>query len=131
MLKSMQDMMKGIGTLHPIWRAWASLLFVANMVVPLFFFGQTEARWVFAAVMFGALTGSLLVKRLGYTKLLGLMHFQWFILVPYLWGRLGDIPPDNPFGIWLRAVIALNCISLVIDVIDVGRYVRGDRKSAI
>jgi len=59
------------------------------------------------------------------------MRILWFILIPYLWGRLEFVPASYFFGVWIRCVLILNGISLMTDISDVSRYIAGDRKSAI
>ena len=36
--------------------------------------------------------------------------------------------PDEPFGIWIRFLMAVNTVSMVIDVV---RYMRGDRAETV
>jgi len=131
MIKAMQDFMKGVGTLHVGWRIWLFILTIPNMLVPLLFIGLPEARWTFAAAMFGVMVAVLLVKIQGFTRLMGLMHVQWFLLIPYLYSRLSAFPADSSVGVWIRSIIVLNTISLIIDAADVIRYILGNRKSAI
>ena len=38
------------------------------------------------------------------------------------------MPIDGLFEYWLIAVIALNSITVIIDTVDVVRYVKGERK---
>ena len=48
-------------------------------------------------------------------------------MVPWLWMKLGQASPlDSTFEYWLIMVIVMNTLSLVIDVIDVVRYIKGD-----
>ena len=58
-------------------------------------------------------------------------HILWVPMLAFLVVRLGDIPDNDVFGIWLRAVIVLNGISLVVDAIDVIRYIGGDREETV
>ena len=67
----------------------------------------------------------------GFTRLLGLGHIFWLPLLYFLWNRLGQIPADDLFGVWIRILIAVNAISLVIDGIDVFRYIAGDRAETV
>ena len=60
-------------------------------------------------------------------RLLGIGHIYWVPLIPWLWTRLGDLVPGEPFAVWIMAVIGLDSVSLLIDVSDVTRYVAGDR----
>jgi len=61
-------------------------------------------------------------------RLLGLSHvIFWTPLVVYLLGRLRDLEPHGWFALWVRALLVTNALSLVIDYVDVVRYVVGDR----
>ena len=61
----------------------------------------------------------------------GLGHVLWFPLLYFLWTRLEGAPADGPFGIWLRALMAINAVSLAIDATDVARYLAGERDEVI
>ncbi len=128
MLKLAKDMMTEMFSMNMFWRIWLMMLMFVNSVMPLFFFQQIEAQLTFASFILGASIGMVLFKMQGFTRLLGLMHIPWFPLIYFLIGRMGQIPMDSMFGIWMRVVILLNSISLVIDIIDVIRYLSGDRK---
>jgi len=52
-------------------------------------------------------------------------------LLAFLFARLGNIPAGELYGTWLRALILLNTGSLMIDVVDVVRYLTGDRKETV
>lgn len=107
--------------------SWISLLMAANMMGPLVFINTVEGQVVLAAAMAGALTQTTLFASKGFVRLLGIGHVFWVPLIPWLWGRLDEISPRSPFGYWVAAVIILNSISLLIDVTDVVRYMRGER----
>lgn len=106
---------------------WLGVLMAANMVAPLFFLGRLEARVVIGAFMASFVLMVILHARLGFTRILGLGHLIWLPLVIYLGTRLGQAPGSDVFGVWIRAVIVLDSISLVFDGIDVGRYFAGNR----
>ena len=117
------------GILRMSWpsKVWLLLLATTNGVVPLFFLNRVEAQVVLAAMMIGAMLMSLLTDRFGFTRILGLGHILWIPLLGLLAFRLGQIPADDAFGLWIRGVILLNALSLVLDAVDVIRYVAGDR----
>ncbi len=121
------------GVLRMSWpvKIWLLLLVAANAVVPLFFLQRIEAQAVFAAMMIGATLMSLLTARFGFTRILGLGHILWIPLLGWLAFRLGQIPADDAFGLWIRGVIVVNALSLVLDAADVIRYVAGDRKEMV
>ncbi len=110
---------------------WLMLLIAANLVVPLFFLGRLEAQLVVVALLASAILMTFLTGLYGFTRLLGVGHIFWIPLLFFLWTRLGQIPADNFFGIWLRILMILNAMSLVIDVVDVIRYIAGDREETV
>jgi len=131
MFRAMKLFMQGIGKLPFGWRLWLMLLGGTNMIGGVVFFGQIEGKFAIGAIVIAMAIALPLTSRLGYTRLLGLMHVAWIPLVVHFCGKLAVVPADVVFGMWIRAIIILNSISLVIDVIDVGRYIFGDRKSSV
>ncbi len=121
------------GVLRMSWpvKVWLLLLIAANSVVSLFFLQRVEAQAVFAAMMIGGTLMSLLTARFGFTRILGLGHILWIPLLGWLAFRLGQIPADDAFGMWVRGVMLLNTVSLVIDTADVVRFATGDRKELV
>ena len=121
------------GVLRMSWpvKIWLLVLVAANAVAPLFFLQRLEAQAVFAAMMIGATLMSLLTARFGFARILGLGHILWIPLVGWLAFRLGQIPADDAFGMWIRGVMLLNTVSLVIDGVDVFRYAAGDRQELV
>jgi len=113
------------------WRIWLATLMAANMVAPLFFLKSVEGLAVFVSINLSAITGTILYKQQGFTRLLGLMHWPWVILLPFLWMRLDAVSAAEPFGIWIRAVLVLNSLSLILDLVDVIKYATGDRLSIL
>jgi len=67
----------------------------------------------------------------GFTRLLGLGHIPWIPLLYFLWARIDQIPADDFFGVWIRGLMVLNAVSLLIDVVDVGRYISGERTETV
>ena len=109
------------------WRLWLLLLVSLNAVVPFFFLGRIGAQLVLGAFLISIVLFSVLTARFGFTKIIGLGHAPWIPLVIFLFSGLSAVPGDELFGIWIRVLLALNVISLVIDAVDVGRYIAGDR----
>ncbi len=112
-------------------KLWLKLLVAVNMGVPLFYLKQLEAQAVLGAFVAGFLSMILLTGISGFSRLLGLGHIFWFPLLCFLWVRLDLHPAGEFFSLWIRAVIVLNAISLVIDVVDVIRYIGGDREETV
>ena len=113
------------------WQLWLLLLVSVNLIVPLFFIDRLEAQVVVGTLLASMMLMTLLTARYGFTRILGLGHILWVPLLYFLWTRLGDVPADDVFGIWIRVVMTLNAISLVVDATDVIRYVRGERAETV
>ncbi len=112
-------------------QAWVLLLISVNFVAPFLFLGHVEAQAVLAAGALGMVFMTALTDRFGFSRIIGLGHIAWVPLLGFLWSQLPDIPATNAFGIWLRAVIVLDAISLVLDTVDAVRFARGDRAETV
>ncbi len=114
------------------WRAWLLVLVSANLFAPLFFIGRVEAQAVVAALLVSLVLMTILTDRFGFSRILGLGHIvAWVPLLAFLWSRLAEAPASDSIGLWLRVVIAVNTASLVIDAVDVVRYLAGDRAETV
>ncbi len=122
---------KGMMKMPVHWQLWLMLLVAVNLVVPLFFLGRLEARVVVGALLASLILMTILTAFSGFTRLLGLGHILWFPLLYFLWMRLDQVPADGFFGIWIRTLIVINATSLVIDSVDVSRYLAGDRAETV
>ena len=130
-MKAMLNLMKTMMRMPWPWQAWLGLLIVANMVVPLFYLHTLEGKVILASIIVGMMIMTAIFEAKGFVRLLGIGHIAWLPLVPWLWTRLDDAPADSIFGYWLMAVIVLNSLSVIIDTIDVLRYVKGERTPSL
>ena len=122
---------KGMMKMPIHWRLWLALLVIVNFVIPLFFLNRLEAQVVAGTLIASVILMTGLTALSGFTRLLSLGHILWIPLLYFLWMRLEQNPVDDLFGLWLRALMILNAASLIIDVIDVGRYIAGDRSETV
>ena len=93
---------KGMMRLPIQWRLWLLLLVTANLIVPLFHLHRLEAQVVIGTLLISMMIMTGLTALTGFTRLLGLGHILWVPLLYWLWTRLGQIPPDDVFGMWIR-----------------------------
>ena len=129
MSKTMIGFFQAIGTLPKPWWAWVGLLMVVNLVAPILFIRTLEAKVVLVAFFLAAGMQMAIFRAKGFVRLLGIGHIiPWLPLLIWLGARLGEIGADTPLGLWILALIVLDGISLVIDFVDVGRYIQGERK---
>ena len=113
---------------EPWWLvAWIGWLFAVN-AAGLLFVSEIEARWVLAALVASGVTMWVLYELAGYTRLLGLAHvLYWTPLVVYLYRRLSTLMGPPLFEHWVRLLLATNGLSLLVDSVDVLRYLFGAR----
>lgn len=105
------------------WIGWLGLVNVASLL----FLSEIEARWTLAAFVGSFVLMAALSELNGYNRLLGLAHIVfWTPLVVYLYGRLRKLVGTPVFENWIRVLLASIGVSLVIDYVDVLRYLMGD-----
>lgn len=122
---------RGILRMPLQWRLWIVLLVCANVVAPMFFMHRPEGPVVLGTTLASMLMMTLLTRRFGFTRIVGLGHVLWVPMLAFLFTRLGDIPPDDAFGVWIRALFVLDGVSLVLDSADVVRYMKGERNEIV
>ena len=126
-MKAMMDLMKTMLLLPKPWQLWLGTLIALNMLMPILFIQTREAQVVLFSMMVGMTIMTVIFKAKGFVRLLGLGHLPWIPMIPWLWTRLDQTPIDGVFGYWIIAIITLNSIAVVIDAVDVWRYVKGER----
>ena len=113
---------------YPLWlQAWIAWMGLVNFTAVLFL-RRVEARWALAAFAGAGIFMSILVELNGFNRLLGLGHVVfWTPLVVYLARRRWHLERDGTFSRWVTVLLATNTLSLVVDYVDVIRYLLGDR----
>ncbi|PCI39628.1 MAG: hypothetical protein COB53_02905 [Elusimicrobia bacterium] len=122
--------MKDIFKMKPHWVVFVHLMLIVNIAVPLFFWSALEAKVVFAAIMVNAGFMMALHAKLGFVRLLGLGHILWLPMLPWLYLRICGLPSGN-LKYWLSALIVINGFAVVVDIIDVIRYISGERAPTV
>ncbi len=122
---------KGLMRMPAGWQLWLGFLVTTNLLVPLVFINRLEAQITIAALFASMMLMTLITGLTGFTRLLGLGHVFWIPLLYFLWTRLSEIPAADVFGVWIRVLMTANAISLVIDAMDVFRYLAGDRAETV
>ena len=122
---------QGILGMPTPWQLWLLVLVAFNALAPMFFLPRVEASATLGAFVVSVGLMTLLTHWTGFSRLLGLGHVFWVPLSFFLWTRLGSAHTDEPFGLWIRGVIALNAISLLLDAGDVIRWLAGERGETV
>ena len=122
---------KGIMKMPLRWQPWLMLLVTVNFLIPSFFINRLEAQIVLLTFVACTMLMIFLTSISGFTRLLGLGHILWIPLLYFLWSRLSENPANEFFGIWIRVLMTLNALSLIIDAVDVVRYIAGEREETV
>ena len=112
-------------------RLWLMLLVAANLGAPLFFLDHLEAQVVLACFVASVALMTILTGLTGFTRLLSVGHIFWVPMLFGLWNRLDQIPAQDAFGMWIRVLITANLVSLLLDTVEVVRYIRGEREETV
>jgi len=121
---------------EPMWlQAWVLLLVVANLAALLFVVRRgneglrlrAEPIAILVSFLAAGAFMSWLYAEVGYVRLLGLAHIVFWGPV-WLWiaSRRKAIGSGDLFGKYIHSYLGIAGASLVIDVIDVVRYLLGD-----
>ena len=113
----------------PLWvQLWVLVLVAPNVAA--FAFLDTEiGLWTaIAIVVIGLINLPTIYVQRGFSRLLSFPHFVWAPLIVFIGIRLSEPAPVDPGELWLGlAVVIINLISLMFDVLDAVRWVRGQR----
>ncbi|MGD8581782.1 MAG: hypothetical protein PVF06_04025, partial [Gammaproteobacteria bacterium] len=109
------------------WRVWFWALSIVNLVMPLIFISRPEAQLTLVAYVIAATTIVLMHRHMGWVRLLGVGHFPWLVLVPWLILSYLETTPEGVFALWLITVITVDLLCLAIDIVDLYRYAAGER----
>jgi hypothetical protein len=114
---------------QPLWiRVWVGWMVVVNTAC-LAFLRHSVGRWVLVAWVGNMVTMQALFAANGYNRLLGLSHVLWWTpLLTYLLGQRRRLASGSAVSRWVAALAATIALSLVLDYLDVARYLLGDRR---
>jgi len=121
---------------EPLWlQAWVMVLVVTNLVALLFVVGRRQGRWlvrpepvaIVASFLAAGVFMSWLYEQVGYVRLLGLPHLVlWGPVWVWILSRRRALGTDTLYGKYIHLYLVIAGISLLIDAIDVIRYLVGD-----
>jgi hypothetical protein len=118
---------------QPLWlQIWVFWMAGINLLaIPVLLIGRkTRADALVIAILNvgSALTAGYIFETLGWVRLLGLGHLIfWTPLAVFLWHRLKRRRIPAPYRAIMIALLATLLISLPIDLIDLVRYLMGER----
>jgi hypothetical protein len=111
---------------HLIARLWNVWLVGVNAAC-LFFITHIEAQVVLAVTGIAVVAQTFIYGRIGFTRVLGAAHIMWVPMFAWMATRLDLINADPSLAQWLQVLFVTNLVSMVIDTVDVTRFLRGER----
>src|SRR5262245_16810106 len=81
------------------------------------FIPTVEAQVVLIVTAAVVVLQSVIYRRIGFTRVLGITHYAWIPMFVWLGMRLDHILLNRPLAIWLAVLLVTNTVSLVIDTI--------------
>lgn len=121
---------------EPAWlQAWVMVLVVTNLAGVFFAVGKDIDGWKVRAepiaIVFAFFVAAAIMNWIygeyGYVRLLGLAHLvAWLPVYGWIVTRRSEIGFENLFGKYIHTYLVVAGVSLVIDFIDVVRYMIGD-----
>lgn len=103
---------------------WVGILALAN-ITSLLFWPAFLVKVILVTFIVSAVTMMALYSHFGFEKILGIGHVFWLFLVPYILLQLPHTA--GIFFAYLVVLSAILSISLVLDAIDVWKYLHDSR----
>jgi hypothetical protein len=110
---------------------WLALLVLVNFIIPIFYVPRIEALVSIVVFMAGFALMLLITNLSGFTRLLGLGHILWLPMILFMWSRLDPGATGERYYQWILTLMILDAISLVIDAVDVVRFMKGEREEIV
>lgn len=108
------------------WNVWVTILGLMNVVAGFYFFKHLEGKLSVLCMVLTLSTMTFLYWKLGFVRLLGLAHIYWLAFIPRLTYVALKKNPTGLFKKWIYGTIIVDSISVIIDTIDVIRYLTGE-----
>ena len=109
-------------------RAWGALLNMPQVLGGLLFIATIEGQAIFLTVILTLIVAGRIHRREPFSRLTGICHLPWIALLPWLIRRTILFDHSMVQTGWMIYVAATISISLVFDLLDAVRYLRGDKK---
>lgn len=129
-MKAMLDFLKHLIRMPIAVRVWVAVLMLVNMGA-FFFLPRPEAWVVLGALVLGGVLQALIFSRKGFVRLLGLGHVHWLLMFVWIYSRIETIRLDPVLFGWILLLTMVNGVSLIIDIADIVRYLRGEKEPTV
>lgn len=123
-------MIADIGQTSRVIYFWGGGLNIPQVIGGLIFIDQVEAQLILAVAIFTLLVAGQIHKRSPFSRLIGLCHIPWLLLLPWLAYRIANFEHTVWLELWLYYTSITIAVCLVFDAMDVYRHSKGQRTFA-
>ncbi len=106
---------------------WGGLLNIPQVLGGLIFIRTVEGLVILLTVFFTLAVAGQIHKRTPFSRGIGICHLPWLVMLPWLISRITSFEQPPIQGYWMIYVAIVVSISVIFDVNDVFRYVRGSK----
>lgn len=106
---------------------WGFLLNIPQLLGGLIFVQTPEGLVIVATAILTLCIAGQIHKRHRFTRLIGICHLPWLIMLPWLLMRMATTDHGWALTLWLVYVCITVTVSLIFDIWDVARYMKGDK----
>ena len=111
---------------RPVPRVWCVWLVAVNAAC-LYFITEIEGQVVLAVTGPAVVIQSMIYQRKGFVRILGSVHVMWIPMFAWMATRFDTIAQDPQLSAWIMLLLATNLVSFIVDIVDMARYLRGER----
>ncbi len=109
---------------------WVVMLGIVNTLPAIYWLQHAESRVILIIFIANLVLMLIITTWFGFRRILGAAHFLWYPLIVYLLARIDGVQ-DSDMRAWIVVLMAMNAVSLIIDTVDVVRWIRGDRDELV
>lgn len=132
-MKAMIELMRKIFTMPFPWNLWVVILSMINFIGGVMFISTFEGKFSLFSMMGAMIVMTIIYARYGFVRLLGLGHILfWLPFVAFCIRQLtNETTLSASFRVWLLTVTIINSASLVLDIIDLFRFLKGEKTEIV
>jgi len=120
--------LRDIFTYAPLYvRTWLIMLMIGLFVAPWLHIEHLAAQLMIGGFLIGGIILGWMHMKMGITKLMSLSHFHWLVPMYVIYADLFSGSYSGEYQLWLGTAAILSTMCLLIDIIEVIRYWRGNR----
>ncbi len=120
-------MIRDVGRSSRAVNIWGGLLNIPQLIGGLLFISVFEAQVILITLIITLSVAGQIHKRTPFSRLIGLCHIPWLMLLPWLLYQLHTETFTLIFQVWAYYLAVTIAISLLFDTLDVYRYTQGQK----